>query len=246
MKKTGLLLVSALFAVVASTQAVAIYWEGNDDWNGNIGSTDYVDGQSWSDSSNGYAAYGSEPQTGDIVLIGNWGQTGTAATQPILSVAAAGVPLEMRIGGSDGTLGTLDIATGGSVSVDNLNIAIATHGPGTLNVSGGSIIGTALDLGDGNTGIINLTAGLVHVGALTMGAGGSVNLSPGAQFVVNGDQEGATWLSSFTAVDGGTGIQATYDGSAQTTIVAIPEPATMGLVAVFGGAILFIRKKFMI
>ena len=250
MKK--LLMAGALLVAVASTQAATIYWEGNDSWNGNIGSTDYVDGQAWS-LDPAYGPYGlAGPQDGDTALIGNWGQAGTAATQPILSVAATGSPAELRIGGSDGSVGTLDILAGGSVAVGALNISYddgVNHGNGTLNVSGGYIVGSNMELGTslGFTGTINLSAGTVHLGAApTIGANGTVNLSPGALFLVNGDQEGAAWLSSFVAVDGGTGISAVYDGSAQTAITAIPEPATLGLFAIFGGAALFIRKKIMI
>ena len=35
-------------------------------------------------------------------------------------------------------------------------------------------------------------------------------------------------------------------GGGPTSSLAVPEPATFGLVAAFGGAVLFIRKKFMI
>ena len=57
------------------------------------------------------------------------------------------------------------------------------------------------------------------------------------------------WTADFNAMIAngyitGTGVTATFDGG--NTTLAIPEPGTLGLVTAFGGAILFVRRKFMI
>lgn len=50
--------------------------------------------------------------------------------------------------------------------------------------------------------------------------------------------------SSFTIVDNGTSPG--KGGITGLEIIAIPEPATIGIVAVFGGGLLFIRRRMMI
>ena len=229
MKK--LLIASALFAAVASTQAgEIIYWEGNDSWNGNIGSTDYMDGQSWSLVPL-YGAYGLPgPQDGDRALIGNWGQAGTAATQPILDSVATGVPMELRIGGSDGSLGRLDIIDGGSVTVAELGVSIIDHGAGVLNITNGAsmTVTNGLILGTGVSGIINLTGGSFSLNAFALvGDNGVINLSTNATFTLPGDTTGRGYIDYFSSIEGLAGIRESFDSDANlTTIYPSDEVAT--------------------
>lgn len=205
MKPKKLLVLGALLGIAIGSQAGEVYWEGDDSWNGNIGSTDYADGQSWSFPP-AYTAYGSEPLDGDRGLIANWGQPGTALTQPILSSVITSVPLELRIGGSNGSFGILSVVNGGSLTVHDLNVNIWAHGDGTLNVSGGSITATnGMRLGEGGThpgnssgqGRVNQSGGTIHVSSLSVGAVGRIELSDTALFIVDGDRTSQGYVGSY-------------------------------------------------
>ena len=231
MKK--LIVMSALFLVAASTQAQdIIYWEGNDSWNGNIGSTDYVDGNAWSLDPL-FGPYGfAGPQDGAIALIGNWGQAGTAATQPILDSAATGVPEILRLGGG-GTLGTLDIIDGGSVTVAQLEVSpsstLAVDGDGILTITNGAsmTVTNGLFLGTGTSlGTINLTGGSFSLNAFTVvGDNGIINLSTNATFTLPGDMTGRGYPTYCVASDA-LSVRESYDSGADlTTIYASMEAA---------------------
>ena len=226
MKK--LLIASVLLMAVASVQAGnEIYWEGKDSWNGNIGSTDYIDGNAWSDINfNPYGFPG--PQDGDVALIANWGAAGTAATQPILSTATTGVPKELRLGGDDGTLGTLDIISGGSVTVAQLGISILAHGDGILTITNGAsmTVTNGLVLGMGGFGTINLTGGSFSLNAFAdVGGNGIVNLSTNATFTLPGDMTGLGYVSYCNAIDASSVLESYDAGADLTTIYASDDVA---------------------
>jgi len=79
-----------------------------------------------------------------------------------------------------------------------------------------------------------------------MNAQGYIDITGGA-LVIDGDVTADinNWvgLGQIVAGGGAGNVTATFDGS-KTTV--IPEPATLGLVALMGGGMLFIRKRFMI
>lgn len=55
----------------------------------------------------------------------------------------------------------------------------------------------------------------------------------------------AVWgTDEFLAEPGDTALASAFNGTAGTQVMAIPEPATLGMVALFGGGILFVRRKF--
>ena len=120
---------------------------------------------------------------------------------------------------------------------------------GTLDVAVNLEWGTRV----GGTGHINLYGGTITTAALGMnGTGaGTMDIEAGT-LIVNGDitatlafLQGSGWITAY----GGTGtVLMDYNNInvGQTTLYAIPEPATLGMVAAFGGALLFIRRKFMI
>ncbi|MDF7824031.1 hypothetical protein P4B35_08400 [Pontiellaceae bacterium B12227] len=69
----------------------------------------------------------------------------------------------------------------------------------------------------------------------------------------NADTTGPGWVFFDIDADGDYVIDALPDGTAPTvagiggvTFDTIPEPATLGLVAVFGGSVLFIRRRIML
>lgn len=71
------------------------------------------------------------------------------------------------------------------------------------------------------------------------------------------DQDASNYMAKFTFNTGSTVSETLdftwardgdnlYAGFNGFAIVAVPEPATLGMVAAFGGAVLFIRRRFMI
>ncbi len=89
--------------------------------------------------------------------------------------------------------------------------------------------------------------GSVFVGAAVVEQPGNVDPTIASQaFAFASTYEGVrsvelTLLSSHVSSTGDT-----WTGLREVGFEAIPEPATLGMVAVFGGAILFIRRKLMI
>ncbi len=122
---------------------------------------------------------------------------------------------------------------GGTVTVGNFNLVQA--GTGHLQLDGGTIIAGALGIDGNANNTIDITEGVLiatgdHSGGLDWMAG---NGAGGMEFPV------------ITAYGGAGTVVADYDvGLNQTTLYAIPEPATLGMVALMGGGILWIRKRF--
>ena len=88
----------------------------------------------------------------------------------------------VTVGAGAGSTGTLNIANTASVTVAGLTVG-NNGGSGTLNVSGGTLGGTGINIGGNSTGTFNLTGGSVtattfHVGQNT-GGNGTVNMSAG-------------------------------------------------------------------
>ena len=158
---------------------------------------------------------------------------------------------------SDNTDGaaTLNVVDGGKINAGSVYIGVRSTG--VLNMSGGLVTSTGR-VGIGWTegvgvGTMNLTGDGVFFAAavatdLSWTSGSVVNISDGAIFLVNGDHTGADWIANnlIVAPEAGHHIEASVDGLGRTHFVAIPEPATFGLFAGLGGALLFIRKRLMI
>ncbi len=164
----------------------------------------------------------------------------------------------------------MTVADGGSLTADNVYLGWGQPGGvlhmegGLLNVNAQISVGGN---GGGSTGLIDMTGGVIDTGTLFIDngsnsvsgqvnlAGGTIyaNLSVGANgrldisggtFVwegfdfsgINGLNTWNNWIDAY----GGTGtLVATYDGL-NTTITAIPEPATMLLLGLGG---LLIRRR---
>jgi len=139
---------------------------------------------------------------------------------------------------------------------------------GRVDISGGVM--TAYNAGNqllvGATGQpwsrgkLNITGtGDVRADALLMNTGGvqtdsRILINDSGVLKIRGDQTGGgTDLMSYIGsgwihtTDSGKWIDATYDATWNETVVtAIPEPATLGMVVLLGGGMLWIRKRLMI
>ena len=234
MKK--LFIIGILIAASITTQAEFVFWAGE----GNLeGSDNYANAKSWKTID---GDPGLPTSSNTYGIIASYGDSSTSNSMPIISSLIGSAPQILRIA-STGWEGMLTIQAGGSIILNALEIGTDNIGTGTLKVSGGSLTVTnGLNMGTEGTAIIDHTGGTIHLDTLSIGEEGTVNLSPGAMFIVDGDQTSASWLTSFKSTVGAT-IDRDFDGT-QTSITTIPEPATIGLVATFGGALLFIRRKY--
>ncbi len=175
------------------------------------------------------------------------------------------------IGGYQGN-GLLDM-TGGTLSIVGA-LWIADQGDITINHSGGSIISLNAIMGNNHnndttdsyynlsgTGDLSLTGTLTlgHAGQTpinnvftmdggTMSAAGIDHVD--GEFVFNGgvltlDGDVSDTILGETWFIAAAGTTASYDIGTDTTTV-IPEPAKLGMIAVFGGGLLFIRRRLLI
>ncbi|VGO12811.1 hypothetical protein PDESU_01365 [Pontiella desulfatans] len=154
--------------------------------------------------------------------------------------------------------GTLDIAShlwmGSGDSVRSIAIMDINNG-GVVNVGGNIGLGTGnASTASGGVATLNVNNGgtlnLFQWSTTTSIQDGSVlNINEGGTVIVGGNrvsQANAYFALGKIATDL-DGIEAVFDSDLnQTTIVAIPEPATIGLLAAFGGGLLLIRRRFMI
>ena len=244
MKK--LIVLATLLAVTAS-QAAVVMWAG--DGGGFSGTSDYMDGNGWTD--NWGTPYGSAPLNTDSH--GLIASTVSPTLWPTVSsaVPAGNVPQTLGVGW-DSSYGELNIADGGSLVAGHVYLGFAANvaSAGTLNITGGYMVAN-LHVGYaafGGTGTVNQSGGVLHLSAIDF-VNGVINLSDNAYFLVNGDITGANPIGNgmIVAPVAGQSVVEFYNATdGRTEYTVIPEPATLGLFAVFGGAALFIRKKFMI
>jgi len=133
-----------------------------------------------------------------------------------------------------GSSGTVD-QTGGIANVDTLGIdwfdVLEADEMGTYNLQGGE-----LNVGVG--GFHMWTHGLVDIEAGVMTILGDIDGTIGAHIAAG----------KITAYGGAETVLHDFDITTpgKTTVWAIPEPGTLGLVSLLGGGMLWIRKRFMI
>jgi len=237
MKK--LLTLAAVVAITGGVQAANIIWQG--DAGGG-------DGTNWVTSANwvGSVAPGSD----DVVYL-----DGVADGAPVLDTNGQVISAMIIGNNNDSTLtlfggdGSLMLQTQGACYVGNAAAGTLTINDDAYMVAGALNFGLA-----SSTGTVNLNDNAILLaGSLTYMNGdvvSQINLADNARFRINGDQLGAGYENSrILTSQGGFEIDANLiSGGTVTeyTVVAIPEPATLGMIGLFGGSILFIRRKFMI
>jgi len=228
MKKT--LVLAAILAVVAvSTQAAVDIWQGGDG--------DYANGANWST--------GLIPQSGDSHGLIN----DNTVVQPTISTAIGQAPTTLGIGW-DNPYGELNVAPGGSIVANDVYLGFDGNVPskGVLNVNGNMIIGGTLTLGgsNGSTGTVHLIGGFLHLANLPTLQGGSLDIKS-FQFenngflLINGNWAGQGFPAYMTAPAGKTIAEVYNSTDGRTEWTVVPEPATLGLLAILGLA--FLRRK---
>jgi hypothetical protein len=146
--------------------------------------------------------------------------------------------------------------SGGSV-VATSEIRMGYYGAeGTLNMSGGTLsmpsTANALMLGpDGGKGIINLSGGTIDVPYLGIYGNSTIDISGTGKIIVNdatglfvsvfeGYAESGNLMGNHIA--DAAQLNIVWDGIGKTTITAVPEPTTLGLLSL-GITALLRRKK---
>lgn len=164
---------------------------------------------------------------GNEFIVGEWG-TGSMVLNGNANVVGPGAPL--YLGMNAGSTGYLELNDNASMSIAWLSMGGEYWGnvaDATVQLNGGT-------LNIGNTGGITIWDGP---------AGNQIVFNGGA-IVMPGDWSGtAQWIydnSTRFAVGEGLTFSATYDGN-ETTVTAVPEPATMALLGL--GVVLIRRKK---
>ena len=241
MKK--LIVLATLLAVTASQGAV-VRWGGN----ALGGSTDWADGGSW--TADFATTYGVPTAADSHALIGDQSGNFGVINMPIISSVVNDVPGAIGVGWDD-AWGGLTVADGGQLIMSQLYVgwggAITSTGQLTM-ATGSFMTGGGLNLGSGgdNRGSVFMTGGLIHVGAVALGDGARVDMGGDALFFVNGDFTGAGLIdSTIFAIGAGESVVETYNSAdGRTEWSVIPEPATFGLFALMGGALLFARRNF--
>jgi hypothetical protein len=238
----------ALFAV-ASTHVQAsqyawasIHGDDTDEW-------DRVANWWWADGGQPTEA----PGTDDNVLIGAI-FSNTQLDWPVMNTTVAVSNLFLGGGkGTPGKDGELTIESGADLTVGGA-FRLGSDGgdglgyTGTLYMTGGSMVSDVFAVGmNGSEGIAYMS-GDASITVNTFftfreEGTGTIYMADSSMLTVAGDKTGLA-NDRIIASLGGESISASYDGSS-TTFTVIPEPATLGLVAAVGGAVLFIRRRFM-
>ena len=172
---------------------------------------------------------GSLTTVGDDVRVGYSTSVGTSGTLNLLwGNMTVGKDLEIGQNGE----GTFTMTTG-TVLVDD-DIVIGTGAAGVFNLNGGTVTQTAIYEGNG---FLDIGAtGLLNFGGTGLGT-----------MVLWGDQVStveAYFDNGYITSDLGFIATDLTSNPGYTTVspTAVPEPATIGLFAVFGGALMFVRR----
>lgn len=99
-------------------------------------------------------------------------------------------------------------------------------------------------VGDGTvdyaTSVTNGTAGIYQLRTNPTGQGGTIV----GTFIADAGTQSISMFGSRNAADPTAGLNASTSQFNALQIRAVPEPATFGLLAVFGGGMLFMRRRF--
>ncbi len=215
---------------------------------------------------------GSVTSSGDII-VGLSGNTAApvANYQGTLNINAGGLLTgltSMRVG--DQTGDGPDVGVGVVVVDGTLTLAqhlwfgrlggigtMTINNGGVVNVGGGLGLGTSNGLApSGGTGTLTVESGGLlalntwnNDGTNAIQSGSVLNINGTGVVTINGDRLASadSYIAAGKILTDDVSLSVTYDTvSDVTTIVAIPEPATLGMVAAFGGALIFIRRRMSI
>jgi hypothetical protein len=265
MKKRPVAIKIMIFIILAM---VVLCSTANADWRF-VGTTsaDWTDASNWGKYLG--STYGSPPPVfGENVQIRAWLDAGaglginTGGFEPVVGIGKTAncsylqikdnksltVNGTLNLGGDSGyavvLLGTVSHIGAGATGTLNINAGIANLGEymnigsgttsGILNMSNAGVldIGTDMNLAAGS---VNLTSGLVDItGALNI-TGGLITIGQSGELRY-GSLSGNS--SSIVAAEGLSLVYGTL--GSQTVVTAIPEPATMALLALGG---MFLRKR---
>jgi hypothetical protein len=153
------------------------------------------------------------------------------------------------VGKDASTTGTLTL-NGGAATFTTLKLASNAASTGTLNLNGGTLDFT--NWSGAGQDIINVSLGSMTAGADRTGRISGI-AGAGDLAATGGLLDDSTFTSTYTS-NSGSFTSGSYiakwgydSGTNKTALwaVAIPEPATLGMVVAFGGGMLFIRRRFM-
>lgn len=212
--------------------------------------TDWTATTSWFVQETGGAAT-ALPGAATHVIIDEYLYGNHITTMPTLS-ANIGAVQYLTLGWDNVGTTSMNVADGGNVYVSGF--ATLGHLPGssgTLNMTGGALVANILNVGNDGSGVANLSGNsLLHAGLVGFGSGGGVvSMAENALFVVNGDVTGSDLVGTghVVALNAGESIREFYNADlARTEFSVIPEPSTLGLVALLGSGLLWVRKRSMI
>lgn len=209
-------------------------------WNSTTG-TGWGQAGHWADFTDGTVLV---PTAADTVYVG--GSTWGATVDP--TVGSAGQAAGTLILGQDNA-SVMNITTGGELTVAGI-FYVGNNATGTMNMNGGTLTAATMQWANaGSVGHINLHGGTINAAVANLDGTGltTMDVQGTGKMIVGGDQTGGfDFLIGNGWITGGAGLASSYDSGSNTTTLAIPEPATLGMVAAMGGGILFIRRKFMI
>ena len=252
MKITKLLALTAALAVVGVAQADDMHWTplfGGD--------TTLENGNSWYNAN--LASLGATPLATDNVFINRYGlndSANDAGTTPATLNSALTADLMIiawqNPAGGFTQSGHLDMGTGAILTLNNLQMGNALNTTVTLNLSGdASLTAGGVWMGTDATATSTVTMSgtssfAVTAGLVNWNAGSTVVMDGGSVLTIIGGSTDWATDGKISALGAGDSIQAVGIAGGFTEYTVIPEPATLGMVAMLGGGILFIRRKFMI
>jgi len=261
MKKTMKNMLAVLSVLAVAGSASASIWSGavDDDWD-TVGNWDAAPVPGSAVTIDTVGAVVNKYAGNDATGLGTM-----AVDNGDLNIYGAIAGGSQTIGNGVGDVGTITVMSGdgsfgGWNSLATWDFTLADGGGnGTLVNNGGTIhaYGNWFNVAAwGGTALVQLNAGhlIVEGSELHVGAGGVIDLA-GGTFAIAGSRLGD--LAGLIDSGGLTSYGNNYAGNyaagfawdevtnpGYTTITAIPEPATLSMVALLGGGMLWIRKRF--
>lgn len=258
-KLTGLMMIAAMLVLSSTAVAGSYYasgvtgdWDDTVPWGGvgypvagdvaylNLGSTMTVDGTA---------------EEAAELHLASWSGNSDLVTLNIANGGSLDITGWTYVGVAAGDFGLLSVdAT--STFTANSALNVGYNGNGTLDVNGGTVnalgglfVSNPWAAGTG-AGSVNLNDGIINVSTdFAMSPTGLIDIHAGTLSIY-----GLWWdnlLTGYIDADQIVGYGDTQTVNIDhvgdyTVLTAVPEPATLGMLAVFGGAMLFIRRKMTI